>query len=76
MDEALRLLKDADEILMAEGIDYCLMFGTLNDPDIGLVRDNKAKIVHSKAVLLKGLPGNLGHTLNRPLKRAEFCQTI
>jgi len=33
-DEALRLLKDADEILTAEGVDYCLMFGTL----LGLLR--------------------------------------
>ena len=33
-DEALRLLKDADEILTASGVDYCLMFGTL----LGLLR--------------------------------------
>ena len=33
-NEALRLLKDADEILTAEGVDYCLMFGTL----LGLLR--------------------------------------
>ena len=33
-DEALSLLKDADEILTAEGVDYCLMFGTL----LGLLR--------------------------------------
>jgi hypothetical protein len=33
---ALEHLKDADEILYAEGVDYCLMFGTL----IGLFRHN------------------------------------
>ncbi|MBW1851423.1 MAG: LicD family protein [Deltaproteobacteria bacterium] len=35
-DEALKLLKDADEILTTEGVDYCLMFGTL----LGLLRHN------------------------------------
>ena len=33
-DAALRHLRDADEILTSEGVDYCLMFGTL----LGLLR--------------------------------------
>ncbi len=33
-DEAMTHLRDADEILTAEGVDYCLMFGTL----LGLLR--------------------------------------
>ena len=33
-DAALRHLRDADEILRSEGVDYCLMFGTL----LGLLR--------------------------------------
>lgn len=41
----------------------------LNDPDIGLVRDNKAKVIYGKAVVLKRLPGNFGHTANRLLEK-------
>ena len=33
-DAALSHLQDADEILISEGVDYCLMFGTL----LGLLR--------------------------------------